>query len=159
MRLKYIREEKELTQWEVANMLNVSRSVYGMWEQEHDVIPINRLNDFCNIFDVSMDYALGFSNRPKYYGSKKEINKDIIKERIKDLRKKRFLTQEKLSISLDITRSLISKYENGTNLILTNNLIQYMEYFKVSADYIVGRINTPYKVEKVFVDIEKMANY
>lgn len=34
MRLKEIREENNLKQFEVANILKVSRSVYGMWEVE-----------------------------------------------------------------------------------------------------------------------------
>lgn len=31
-RIKYIREEKELTQSEMANILNVTRSAYSLWE-------------------------------------------------------------------------------------------------------------------------------
>ena len=141
MNLRYIREEKELTQKDVAKLLHVSRSVYGMWEQEHDIIPLKRLNEFCNIFDVSLDYALGLNDNIKYNYISKEINKEIIKVRVKNLRKSFGLTQEELAQKLNITRSLISKYENGFNLILTSFLLEYCQYFKISADYIVGRIN------------------
>lgn len=141
MNLRYIREEAELTQWQVAKILNVSRSVYGMWETEADFIPLKRLNDFCTYFDVSFDYALGLSNTRNYSSYKNKIDKNIIKERLKALRKKNNLTQDKLSQKLGITRSLISKYENGTNLILTCFVLAYAKYFNVSADYLVGRIN------------------
>ena len=52
------------------------------------------------------------------------------------------MTQEKLSRKLNITRSLISKYEHSTNVILTFNLKEYSKYFEVSSDYLVGKIDT-----------------
>ena len=141
MRLKEIRIENNLRQIEVANILNVSRSAYAMWEVEQDIIPLRRLNDFCNEFNVSLDYILELSDLKNYPNSNKDIDLDKMKIRITTLRKNAHLTQEKLSKKLNITRSLISKYENGTNLILTSFLIEYSNFFKISADYLVGRID------------------
>ncbi len=142
MRLRELREENGLTQLEMANILNVSRSTYGMWEQERDIIPINRLNDFCNYFKVSIDYVLGLVDF-NLYSDIKEINKDKLTNRLKNLRIENKLTQNKLSLNIHITRSLISKYENGTNMILTSFLIAYSKYFNVSADYLLGKIDEP----------------
>ena len=148
MNLKYIREENELTQQQVANLLNVSRSVYGMWEQEYDFIPIKRLNDFCNIFDISMDYVLNINSNIKYNYRRKYLDKDIIKLRLKNLRKEANLTQKELALKLNITRSLISKYETGANLILTSFLIEYAKFFNISSDYIMGRIDEKIKLKE-----------
>lgn len=141
MRLKEIREANSLKQIEVANRLNVSRSVYGMWEVEQDIIPIRRLNDFCNEFNVSFDYVLELTDIKNYSDSSKEINIDKLKVRLTTLRKEAKLTQDKLSEKLEITRSLISKYEHNTNLILTTYLLNYSKYFNISSDYLVGRID------------------
>lgn len=141
MRLKEIREENKLKQIEVANILKCSRSVYGMWEVEQDVIPIRRLNDFCNEFNVSFDYVLELTNIKNYPDSNKEIDLDKLKVRLTTLRKNSKLTQDKLSEKLEITRSLISKYEHSTNLILTTYLYNYSKYFNISSDYLVGRID------------------
>lgn len=149
MRLKYIREEKELKQEEVAKLLGVSRGTYSMWEIEQDIIPIKRLNDFCNIFDVSIDYVLGGTSKKKYNNSNSDINTNKLKERLKTLRKSASLTQQELSDILKITRSLISKYELNINLILTNNLIAYCNYFHISSDYLLGRINKPNKIKEI----------
>ena len=141
MRLKEIREANSLKQIEVASKMKVSRSVYGMWEVEQDIIPIRRLNDFCNEFNVSFDYVLELTDIKNYPDSSKEIDINKLQVRLTTLRKNAKLTQEKLSTKLEITRSLISKYEHNTNLILTSYLLSYSKYFNISSDYLVGRID------------------
>ncbi len=141
MRLKEIREANFLKQIEVANKMKVSRSVYGMWEVEQDIIPIRRLNDFCNEFNVSFDYVLELTDIKNYPNSSKEIDINKLQVRLTTLRKSAKLTQDKLSEKLEITRSLISKYEHNTNLILTSYLLSYSKYFNISSDYLVGRID------------------
>ncbi len=141
MRLKEIREANSLKQIEVASKMKVSRSVYGMWEVEQDIIPIRRLNDFCNEFNVSFDYVLELTDIKNYPDSSKEIDINKLQVRLTTLRKNAKLTQDKLSTKLEITRSLISKYEHNTNLILTSYLLSYSKYFNISSDYLVGRID------------------
>lgn len=141
MRLKEIREANSLKQIEVASKMKVSRSVYGMWEVEQDMIPIRRLNDFCNEFNVSFDYVLELTDIKNYPDSSKEIDLNKLQVRLTTLRKNAKLTQDKLSAKLEITRSLISKYEHNTNLILTSYLLSYSKYFNISSDYLVGRID------------------
>ena len=141
MRLKEIREANSLKQIEVASKMKVSRSVYGMWEVEQDIIPIRRLNDFCNEFNVSFDYVLELTDIKNYPNSSKEIDVNKLQVRLTTLRKSAKLTQDRLSEKLEITRSLISKYEHNTNLILTSYLLSYSKYFNISSDYLVGRID------------------
>ena len=43
MRLRYVRDYYDLSQKEVAKVLNVARSTYSLWEAELNVIPLNRL--------------------------------------------------------------------------------------------------------------------
>jgi len=152
MRLKEIREENNLKQLEVANILKVSRSAYAMWEVEQDIIPLRRLNDFCNEFNVSLDYVLELTNIKNYPNSKKDIDLDKMQFRITTLRKSNNLTQEKLSQKLNITRSLISKYETNTNLILTIYLREYSKYFATSSDYITGKIDTLVKLKPLVMN-------
>lgn len=59
MRLKELREENNLSQWDVANGIQTSQRNIGRWENG-DVIPsadaVVKLADF---FQVSADYLLG----------------------------------------------------------------------------------------------------
>ena len=57
-----LREEKELKQYEIANILGIYKGLYNQYETEYEIIPIKHLNTLCNYFHVSFDYLLGFAN-------------------------------------------------------------------------------------------------
>lgn len=46
----------------------------------------------------------------------------------------------------------ISRYEHGKTLILTSFLMEYVSTFKVSADYIMGRIDERVKIKELIHD-------
>ena len=141
MHLKDIREESELKQFTVSEKLGVSRGTYSLWELELDLIPLKRLNDFCNIFNCSIDYALGFTDTKNYPNNKRNININLSSIRLREARIAHKLTQDYLGKKLDINRSLISKYEKGHTLISTTFLIEYVKLFAISSDYLLGKID------------------
>lgn len=146
MRLKKVRIYADLKQREVAEILGVSRNSYNMWEREYDFIPLKQLDKFCNIFHVSLDYVLGFTEVWEYENSKR-IDSKLLAKRIKRIRRENDLTQDELAKILNITRSSISKYENGINLALTSYIIGFCKYFHVSADFVTGKIEEEIKLE------------
>ena len=142
MRLKDIREESELKQFTVGELIGVTRGTYSLWELELDIIPLKRLNSFCNAFNCSIDYALGFTNTKNYKHSKKEININLSAKRLKEIRKEHKHTQEYIGKKLSLNRSLISKYEKGHTLICTTFLMEYVKLYHISSDYLLGKIDT-----------------
>ena len=63
-------------------------------------------------------------------------------KRIRDLREDDDLTQEYLAkIVLNCTRSSYSKMAAGSSLISINDLIKLADFYKVSLDYLVGRVD------------------
>ena len=63
-------------------------------------------------------------------------------KRIRDLREDDDLTQEYIAkIVLNCTRSAYSKMEAGSRLISINALINLAEFYNVSLDYLVGRVD------------------
>ena len=142
MRLKDIREESELKQFTVGELIGVTRGTYSLWELELDIIPLKRLNSFCNAFNCSIDYALGFTNTKNYKHSKKEININLSAKRLKEIRKEHEHTQEYIGKKLSLNRSLISKYEKGHTLISTTFLMEYVKLYHISSDYLLGKIDT-----------------
>lgn len=140
-KLKEIREEQNLSQEEVATILNIKRSTYGHYETEYQTIPINHLINFCEHFNISIDYIFNFSKKKTL--NYKKTEKKTIGNRLKEIRKENKLTQEKLAKILNTTKSVISGYEHGRYLIATPFLYTICKKYNISADYLLGKTDEP----------------
>lgn len=140
-RLKEAREDLELTQSNMANNLNVGRSTYTGWENGIDSIPLLKFNDTCNLLKVSMDYIAGLTNVKTYNFTNKDIDLTILGQRLKDTRIKAGDSQEDVARIIGTTQSPYSKYELGKNTILTVFIIAFAKHYKVSIDWLCGKID------------------
>jgi len=62
--------------------------------------------------------------------------------RLKELRKKRKISQLKLALDLNMNQNTISRYENLEREADYETLIRFADYFNVSLDYLLGRCET-----------------
>ena len=62
-----------------------------------------------------------------------------MKFRLKELRKKKKVSQLKLAMDLDMNQNSISRYENMERQADYATLIKIADYFNVSIDYLLGR--------------------
>ena len=138
-----LRESIQLKQKDLAKLLNVDRSVYGRYEKEYQIMPIKHLNYLGNYYKVSLDYIFEFTNIYQYENTKLEINLEIMKNRLKEFRKENKLTQEKLAYILNTSQSTIADYERGKNIIPTPFLYTICKKYNISADYLLGKTDTP----------------
>lgn len=69
-RLKNLREDRDKTQKELAELLKTSQSYYAKYENGHRPLPIDRLREQCLYYGVSADYILGLSQGLPYGKSK-----------------------------------------------------------------------------------------
>ena len=60
--LRYCRENLELKQKEIAEILGVTYSTVSGWETGKDTIPLKQLIEFANKFNLSLDYLFGLNN-------------------------------------------------------------------------------------------------
>jgi len=58
LRLKWLREEKGLTQLQLGEWLDLGRRTISKYERGQQAIPADDLRIICNLFDVSADYLL-----------------------------------------------------------------------------------------------------
>ncbi|MDR1630323.1 MAG: helix-turn-helix domain-containing protein [Oscillospiraceae bacterium] len=63
--------------------------------------------------------------------------------RLKELRKKKKITQLKLAMDLNTNQNTISRYENGTRQADYATLVKIADYFNVSIDYLLERTDDP----------------
>ena len=59
-RLKELRLEKNVSQLEVAKMLNMSKMAASHWEKGNSEPSIEQLKILAAYFDVSIDYLVGY---------------------------------------------------------------------------------------------------
>ncbi len=59
--------------------------------------------------------------------------------RLKELRKKRYISQLKLALDMNMNQNTISRYENMERQADYETLIRFADYFGVSLDYLLGR--------------------
>ena len=59
--------------------------------------------------------------------------------RLKELRKEKGITQQKLALDLNTSQNSISRYESGLRPLDANMLMKIADYFNVSVDYILER--------------------
>ena len=140
-KLKDLRERIGLTLVETSKIINVSDSLYSRYEKEKQTIPIKHLVTLCNYFDVSLDYIFNFTNTRQYKNLNKEINNELIGQRLKEFRKNNNLTQEKIASFLKIDQPTWSIYEHGKSIIGTPFLYMISSKYHISIDYLLGRIN------------------
>lgn len=141
-KLKEIRENKKITQKEIANSIKISSSSYERYENEHDIFPLKHLISTCNYLKVSIDYIFNF-NSLNNYKSIYKIQPDIVGKRIKEVRKANKLTQVKLAQILNIGNGTLADYERGRYLVSTAILYTICKKYKISADYLLGKIDEP----------------
>ena len=63
--------------------------------------------------------------------------------RLKELRKKKGISQLRLAIELNTTQNTISRYETGEREPGIDELIKIADFFHVSVDYLIGRTENP----------------
>lgn len=69
-RLKKLREDHDLTQEEIAKVLNVKQTTYSKYELGRLSIPANALMKLADLYKTSMDYLVGRTNNPLPYEDK-----------------------------------------------------------------------------------------
>ena len=138
-KVKEIRNELELSQEDIAKILNVKRGTYASWECGSDVIPTRQIYKLAEYFKLSIDYLLEISNQGHmvYHGS--DINLSDVGNNIYNLRKKNNLSQKDFAESIGINQSTLWAYEKGKTLITLSSLISLAKVYNITIDSILNR--------------------
>ena len=70
MRLKDMREDRDIKQKENAAFLPIKQNTYSHYENGQRQIPIEALVKLAEFFNTSTDYILGLTDDPKPYSKK-----------------------------------------------------------------------------------------
>ncbi len=64
-RLRDLREDLDLNQTQIAELLQIKQTVYSRYERGFQTIPIEHLLVLADYYNVSTDYILGRTNNKK----------------------------------------------------------------------------------------------
>lgn len=64
-------------------------------------------------------------------------------KKMRDLREDHDKTQKDIAEVLGTSQTMYARYERGANELPIRHLITLCNYYKVSADYMLGRTNNP----------------
>ena len=70
-RLKDLREDRDLTQAQVAKIIGTTQQHYGKYESGRIIIPFDRVIQLADYYNVSLDYIAGRTNVQKPFSPKK----------------------------------------------------------------------------------------
>ena len=60
---------------------------------------------------------------------------------LKEIRKKKKISQQRLAIDLNMNQNTISRYENMERQADYETLVRFADYFDISLDYLLERID------------------
>lgn len=63
MRLRDLREDNDLKQYQIAKLLNIKQNTYSQYKNEKQEIPIDLLWKSADFYKTSIDYIVGRTNK------------------------------------------------------------------------------------------------
>ena len=76
-RIRDLREDRDLTQTQIAKILGMSQTGYSKYETGENDLPTSILIKLSDYYGVSIDYILGMTDEPKRYPAIKDFNNII----------------------------------------------------------------------------------
>ena len=134
--LQYCREELQMTQTELGNILGVSKSTVSGWENGYSIIPFKKLIKFCNTYNYSLDFVCGITRKNKKYPNPIP-SMEKIGNNLRHIRRKLGIKQKQIAKDCSISQTTYSTYENGKYLVSTLTLYTISTKYNISMDQIV----------------------
>ncbi|MCI8461288.1 MAG: transcriptional regulator, partial [Bacilli bacterium] len=104
-----------------AEFFGIHFSTVSGWETGKDTIPIERLIDYANEYNYSLDYLFGLiAENEEYYPL--DLDLELLATNLTNLRLKNKCTQSWIAQKLNTVQSAYSHYENAINIIPTTFL-------------------------------------
>lgn len=113
--LKRLRKERQYSQEQLANLLNVSPQAISRWECGATTPDIGLLPAIAGCFDVSIEELLGVEQ------SRQQEKIDRVLSRVDELIHHGTITDDNIQEAIEITRNAVKEYPN--NYILKNQLM------------------------------------
>lgn len=137
-KIRDLREDHDLKQYEVAKFLGVKRTTYAMWELGDVNFPIEKVVKLARFFHTNVEYMLELTPDKREVIYDKDITQKFIGEQLKRYRLRLRKTQKEFADVLNIRQSSYSYYEDGKTRIPTNKLVILAKTYHISLNLVCG---------------------
>ncbi len=147
-RIKNIREDFDLTQKEVANVLGISRALYSAMENDQVSFSLEKISILADYYNVSIDYLVGLNKSKRYTIKPNKANFNNLGKQLRHIRRKNKLTQENFAHELNSKQPAYAAYEKNKTIINLNKLYILAKKYNFSIDQILEKIeeNNEYEI-------------
>lgn len=134
-KIKKLRIEQNLTQLQLANLLNLSKSNISKYEANSIQPNLETINSLAQIFNVSTDFLIGNQN------FNLEHSTFTLGENLKYLREQQELTQDTMANYLCIKRQTYSAYERNVSVPDAITIKKIADFLNCTTDCLLGNIH------------------
>lgn len=155
LRLKELRTQKKLTQSQMAEILDISKSNISKYEAGSIEPNLETLMKISKYFDVSIDYLLGKetslnlpdnnSNEEKrgfFFFFFDDLLKDVFTARLKKAMESKESSDNSIMGSFPIEEGKMQSFINGDREPSLEELVAISQALEVTIDYLLGQVNT-----------------
>lgn len=140
-RIKFTREESDLTQREIASILNIKRGIYTAMENGQVSFSLEKIEELADYYNLSIDYLVGLTNTKRYTINPKKANLNDLGKKIRKVRKKIRQSQENFATDLNMKQPSYGAYESGRTAIKLDKLYILAKTYGFSIDKLLGKYN------------------
>lgn len=133
-RLKELRQSREISQGDLANILNVGSSTISQYETGNREPCFANLLRISEYFGVSVDYLLGISE----LHDQPPVERMFFGDHLKKCRSNAGLSQKTLAKLLGISQQAVGSWETGRTSPSPEMIAEIASVLKVSADVLLG---------------------
>ena len=137
--LKWLRNEQELTQKDIATKLNVNPSTYKNWENGVVMIPLDIADKLSVFYNVRLSCILGIEDISKNKKKINPMNYTFFLEKINLLKKENKNTFEEIGNFIKCSKSTCHDYFKGKIKIPMDRLILLANFYNIDVDKLCGK--------------------
>jgi len=137
--LASFRTKNNLTQKDMADLLNIGLSTYKMYEAGILPMKLEELNFLSNYYNISLNYLLNVSKKNITNNFRRSIDYKYLKFSLLYFRRLHRLTQKDLAKEFNTSVYSIIKYEKDASTVNILYLYLFAKKFNISIDYLCGK--------------------
>ena len=133
-RIRNLREDKDLSQREMAEVLSMSQTGYSKYETGENDVPTSILRKLATFHKTSTDYILGLTDEDDETAPEPEslaLQKSL-GEKIQNRRKDVGLNQEKFALQINMGKTYFAAVEAGKQNMSVQNLKKIADGLNIS---------------------------